>query len=517
MIRTPGFKNLAVSRRVRIFLTYIFCVCALGLTPSASANNLEPCRIKASERQTLSLGFPVRAERLVNVAKPRVLVIPFQLKDHPGFAFSQQDVLDYTEASRNILALSKGKANIEIVIAQTFKSEFSIETMNTLKKNQTIGYVNQDESISTYGFMRRFISTVDPLIDFTSFDAVIFDGSIRQLPSPSDIAEAFLLYNDPRNNFVRPIQTNEKTISNVILLSNHNTIATITHEILHLFGLTDLYGSGTGPNELSLMASNEITLTSYEKWVLGWLSDTDVQCLSNPSLNSIAEFKFDAVKSDQLLIIPDSAGNHLMIESSKVRGSKRLAFYSLKDEKRPPMEFFPVQQPGNTGRIGLAIDDINSIGDQIISPRYSLIVSDLTQETVTLKLAPNSLVGSPQFNDMLRQIAESKSQAQSNLRRITEERAAAEVKAKQEAEAKVVAELKAKQEAEAKIGMELKAKQEAEAKVALELKAKLEADAKAAAKATTTKKITIICAKGKLTKKVTALKPKCPAGYKVKK
>jgi hypothetical protein len=31
------------------------------------------------------------------------------------------------------------------------------------------------------------------------------------------------------------------------------------------------------------------------------------------------------------------------------------------------------------------------------------------------------------------------------------------------------------------------------------------------------KKTTITCIKGKLTKKVTAVKPKCPTGYKVKK
>ena len=51
-----------------------------------------------------------------------------------------------------------------------------------------------------------------------------------------------------------------------------------------------------------------------------------------------------------------------------------------------------------------------------------------------------------------------------------------------------------------------------EAKAAAELKAKQEAEAKAAAK-----KTTITCVKGKLTKKVTAIKPKCPSGYKVKK
>ena len=94
-------------------------------------------------------------------------------------------------------------------------------------------------------------------------------------------------------------------------------------------------------------------------------------------------------------------------------------------------------------------------------------------------------------------------------------KAAAELKAKQEAEAaaaKAAAELKAKQEAETKAAAELKAKQEAEARAAAELKAKQEAEAKA----TATNKITITCTKGKLIKKVTAVKPKCPAGYKKK-
>jgi len=80
-------------------------------------------------------------------------------------------------------------------------------------------------------------------------------------------------------------------------------------------------------------------------------------------------------------------------------------------------------------------------------------------------------------------------------------------------EEKSAAELKAKQEAEAKAATELKAKQEAEAKAAAELKAKQEAEAKTAA----LKKTTIRCIKGKLVKKVTAVKPVCPKGYKLKK
>jgi organic radical activating enzyme len=108
------------------------------------------------------------------------------------------------------------------------------------------------------------------------------------------------------------------------------------------------------------------------------------------------------------------------------------------------------------------------------------------------------------------------------------------IKEKNEADARAAAELKAKQEADDKAAAELKAKQDADAKAAAELKAKQEADVKAAAdkiiqdaklkaakilasaKAATTKRTTITCIKGKLTKKVTAVKPVCPKGYKKK-
>ena len=130
-----------------------------------------------------------------------------------------------------------------------------------------------------------------------------------------------------------------------------------------------------------------------------------------------------------------------------------------------------------------------------------------------------------------KQEAEAKAAADLKAKQEAEEKAAAELKAKQEAEAKAAADLKAKQEAEAKVAADkaaadLKSKQEAEAKAAADLKAKKAADAKAAAAkiladakakaAAANKKTTITCVKGKLVKKVTAVKPVCPKGYKKK-
>ena len=75
------------------------------------------------------------------------------------------------------------------------------------------------------------------------------------------------------------------------------------------------------------------------------------------------------------------------------------------------------------------------------------------------------------------------------------------IKENQEIQSKAAAELKAKQEAEAKAA-ELKAKQE-------ELIVKQDSEIRVVA----SKKTTITCLKGKLIRKVTAIKPTCPKGY----
>ncbi len=93
--------------------------------------------------------------------------------------------------------------------------------------------------------------------------------------------------------------------------------------------------------------------------------------------------------------------------------------------------------------------------------------------------------------------------------KIAEEKAATELKAKQESDAKAAAELKAKKDAEAKAAADKAAKE------------KVAADALAQQKPTAvskplTKKKVITCMKGNLTKKVSAIKPVCPKGFKKK-
>lgn len=462
-------------------------ITALLFPVSAVADDIQLCRIKASERQTVSLGFPFRSERLKWLPKPKIMVIPFQQKDNQSFVFTNSMKNDYLAAAENISNFSSGQSKVEFIFAPTIPTELTNADMDQLKINQR-EYWQKDESKSTYGFVRKFLSDNDSRLDFTGINGVILAGSSTS--SSSDIAEAFMFWKSTDAGWFRPMDTAEGQINNAVLLDNHSSQATITHEIMHMYGLTDLYGSSDGPGNLSLMSDNSMNLLSYEKWVLGWLPDSDVQCLSSVSQSSIYKFSFDYAKTDQVLVIRAENSEDLIVETTMVKGQRYLVFYSLNNEARPPIT---VYQNGYQGQSrGTDIGDYTTLGTQLKSNKHTVLISGMDSSSITLHFASSSLISSSEFKDLVTKSAELKT------------------KLGQEAESKARAASEAQAAADA-----LKAKQAAEAKAAADLKSKQEAEAKAVP-AAVAKKSTISCVKGKLIKKVTAVNPKCPAGYKKK-
>ncbi len=439
-------------KRLAVGIIFLFSV-SLHPIPIASAQSVENCRIRSSDRQSVSLGFPIAPERLTSLTKPKILVIPFKLKDNPNYIFTTQAKRNYEAAASNVTSLSKGKSLPEFILLQPVLTEFTNNTMNTLKINQNSAWSNKDESKSTWGFVRKFIADNDDRIDFTGINAVILEGSST---SPnSSIAEAMMMKEGSGDPFFRPIETNEGKIYNASLLDKHQGTFTITHEVMHLYGLTDLYGTAKGPRDLSLMdGGRERSLLTYEKWVLGWLQDTEVQCSDNQPKDSILRIVFDYSKAEQLFILKTLSETHYIIETSMIDGvNKKLAFYSLNNEKRPPIELF------SSSYQALGLSSTYTIGTQLVSPDYTLLVSDINNFSLILDLVPDYLTQSPEFNSLVKE-------SEVNRRRY---------------------------------------------QVQIAEKA-IEAEVKAAA----LKRTTIFCIKGKLTKKVTAVIPKCPAGYKKK-
>ena len=488
------------SRLVLAFALIISLVAAPSLTAPVQAANVEDCRIPNGEWSIVSLGFPLRKERLGNIQSAKILVIPFQLKGEPTFNLSASDLTNFALAAQDIRDFSSNKSNIQFIYNKTVVLPQTALDLDDVKRNVNSTWA-KDFANSTWGFITKTIKDNDSAINYSGVDAVLLYGgsSIRN----QEIAEAMMFSSDTGIKFnpdkidggkwFDPIKTDEGQISNVVLMYNNWDRSTITHEVMHLYGLTDLYGSETGPGRLSLMSSNAMNLLSYEKWILGWLPTSDVQCFTDISSNLIHTVTLDNSKDNQVVVIRTSDGENYVIETTKALGKRYVAFYSIDNNFRPPLTLFQERRNGQTG--GVEIEDHTVIGAQLRAPKFTLLVGSLDSKSISLHLAPTSLTSSNEFKELVSNSSETKG-------KITQE---VEARAKQAAEQKAAVEVQA--------AAELKAKQEAEAKVAADLKAQQEAAAKVAV---AKKKTAITCIKGKITKRVTAISPKCPSGFKRK-
>ncbi len=449
-------RALALGIVVAIFAS---APSAFVATPSqAGVVDISECRIPASKNQTVSLGFPLRPERISTSKTTQILVVPITPSNAPDYQFSQDFMDNYINAASAIEELSFGRAKINYIFAPVYRVKETVNDFVALSKNQQSSWENKDLAKSTWGFVRNAIKQLDPGTNFTNIDAVILE--VGSLPQTAILAEAFPFHSNSQarqDGWFDPIKTDEGHINNVVLFGQHGYKNAIVHEIMHNYGLQDLYG-GAGPKMLSLMDITDLmSLLNYEKWILGWLDDSNVTCLD--AKNVLQGLSIDSsvkIKNTEnhLAVINTGNGTGLVIEVFSISNVRRLIFYSLDNEERPPITFFQ-------DTLTFAIQNPAAIGSLFKSPKLSLLVSNVTQDEISLTLIPESLKSTDEAKNLI-------SQALANK----------------------------------------------DAKISI---ARIAAAAKAAAeKAAAKKPTTITCIKGKSTKKITAVNPKCPAGYKKK-
>jgi M6 family metalloprotease-like protein len=322
------------------------------------------------------------------------------------------------------------------------------------------------------------------------------------------------------------------------------------HEYGHLLGMYDYYLQGTGnsgksPGPFDLMGNTSGSANSFlgfQRWVQGWFEDSDVDCDVEPNSSVLHTiFPLNDISGKRLYVHPLDGTTALAVEFrteggiDRLNGNDGLLVYLI-DMKVPSIKGSVSIQPSEQDLVVNPATDTERYATAPLSTEQFVRVKDLVvfAESVEVDKASFRVFTKSEF--IVKQEADAK---------VAEEKALVELKAKQDSEAKVAAEklaaeIKAKQVAEEKALAELRAKQDAETKAAAdkaasELRTKLESDAKAAAEkiladakaeadrilaaakaAIAKKKITITCVKGKLIKKVTAVKPVCPKGYKKK-
>jgi hypothetical protein len=203
-------------------------------------------------------------------------------------------------------------------------------------------------------------------------------------------------------------------------------------------------------------------LLAYEKWVLGWVSDEVVQCIDeavdiDQSKVSL-QIQLDVTKNDQIVVIKRGAGTAFVIEFSK-SSNQILSFYSLDNDLRPPINVYSVRARPPAPEPLRA--EGKYISSQLDGTKYVLLISDLVESKLILNLIPTPQL--PNASDLIQ-----------------------------------------------------KSEQARQAFMATQ-QAPVTTPTTAPVTKPAIQKKTIVCVKGKMSKKVIAVKPVCPKGFTKKK
>ena len=121
---------------------------------AANAQSLENCRIAASKNNIVSLGFPLRAERLANITNPKILVLPYQLKDEPTYILSDEEKAIFSKTAANISELSHNKSNIDFVFNPTIEISTTASELDDIKIYNGENH-QKDVDNTTWGFVKK--------------------------------------------------------------------------------------------------------------------------------------------------------------------------------------------------------------------------------------------------------------------------------------------------------------------------------------------------------------------------
>ncbi len=443
----------------------------LGFRLDRTFEKATDCKTKNYSFGAIRLGFPRNSDRVAQLGTTNNLILVVDFPDArltDPFEAVVRDVLAPKTVERFLKESSNGKFTPTFTI---FPKVVTLSSLDQSFAHKSSNYFYQGVQ-QDHRLVKEAVSiaqTYGQLDGYTSIH--VFAPTSKSL---GYYGSAFV---------DMPLQVGNKTLLNSQLMGQIGTINSpvpswrvFAHEYGHLLGMYDYYIQGTGttgksPGPFDLMGNttgNANTYFGFQRWVQGWLEDDDVICDSstNPSALHVLS-PLNGKSGKRLFAHPIDGTTILLIEY------------------RTDSEFDSLN--GNEGLLVYVIDMKvgSSEGPIRIQPSEQDLVVNPRDDVERYSRAPLSSGQSVKVKDLVI-LAEEVSKDKAAFRLLTK------------------TEFQANQEA--------KAKQEADAKAAAELKAKQEADAKAAA----LKKTTITCLKGKLVKKVIAVKPVCPTGYKKK-
>jgi M6 family metalloprotease-like protein len=266
-----------------------FFTVTVDLVQNTTANKFVPttqCQLlDQTKNPEMQVGFPKATGRLPSFGIIKALIVPVDFTDVVGKRPPAEEFTPMTDGMNDFYyKVSGNKVKFDY---QILKDWVRMPVSSTFHK---LGSWNQGDP---YSYWKLALETADPLVDFSQFDVVY-------VLSPREIPRSSIAYGPAGPLNSAGIATNDGPVTNITLsgadawenLSTGTPWKWIAHETGHLFGLHDLYVS---PGDAvygtwDLMSNNwslgAIELNSWNRYLMGWLTDFQVNCLNAADLNS---------------------------------------------------------------------------------------------------------------------------------------------------------------------------------------------------------------------------------------
>jgi hypothetical protein len=315
-----------------------------------------------------SSGFPRPVDNKL-LQDLRVLVVPISVRD---YLFSEEDLklaeTGLTKSAEFWNSMSYGKFNLESTILPKESWPTFDETAEQL------GLISSGPMTDYQAFVEMAMTRLSEKIDTSKFD-VFFVA----LPAVNDFLMGQAMRLSEGYISDKEVQQNAMFVGGGYL----NFWEVTAHELGHVgFGLEDLYSFETQSNIFGdwdimqmaiLVPSKEIT--SWSRWIAGWLDDSQVQCLEKQDSATLFIEPIKVASTQPKMIVVRTSPNSVLVAESRrnlgydVSGSSVLIYTvdTSKSHGFGPYKFEgTLKEIGETltvGSITLSLTDTDLDGD----------------------------------------------------------------------------------------------------------------------------------------------------------
>ncbi len=288
-------KNLKVDSRI---------------TSSNLLSDIKICKTIDLSSSSGNNGFP-RPNSVITKTKANILVLPIVFDDLP---YTEKDFKSLSMAmeyvSKFFAKMSFGRFNLEVA----YPSKELWVKMN--KPAAEYGIFPNKPQQNNVAIVKDAINLASPKIDFDKYDAVILESGYTEKTAIGQgfIGETFKGQTGSAKGVTLQMGT---AIGSPLIIS---------HELGHaLFALEDLYiflnsnrPSVPDPQpagKWDLMSDNSGDFFAWNKYLMGWLRDEEVRCVTNQNESTHYLVNVNSESGEKLVLINLSQGVTIAIEN----------------------------------------------------------------------------------------------------------------------------------------------------------------------------------------------------------